>query len=236
MHNLNPTPILIIPREKVLIHMNKKFSDYSKEYFDTIKQPNKIWSDISFTLVAVISAFILFFVVPRFFYEVVVIEGNSMLPTIQNEDKVRILKTKNINYLDIVVIDSEGLQVSEDAKYIIKRVIGLEGDTVWVDFYEDAQEYRIYRSRVNEDGETKIDILDEPYINKMHSDALTDANRNKEYKVPKGCVFVIGDNRNNTYKGIVDINKILGKGVTILTKSPVKFIGIEIDWYKSKRI
>lgn len=208
------------------------FSSYSKKYFN-IDHDKGLMSDLFFAVSIAVIIFLIVFMIPQFFYEVVKIDGDSMLPTLHNEDRIGIIKTKKINYGDIVVINAKGLDVRENVEFIVKRVIGLEGDTVWIDYYkdDDVSEYRIYRSR-DVNGETKFDILDEPWIyQKMNSDAL-----NTKYKVGPGKIFVIGDNRNISFKDVVSVNKILGKCVTILTKTKTFNFIIEINWYKTKFI
>lgn len=211
--------------------MNKKgvnFSKHSKEYFDSIEDPNKkFWSDISIALIIALTFFVLVFIVPRFFYEVVEIEGSSMEPTVYEEtNKVGILKTKNVGFGDIVVIDIKYKGLKNGGKNvdnIIKRVIGLEGD--FIEIKNEDGECRVYRN-----GE----VLDEQsYINgkMIYADM--------QYVVEENCIFVMGDNRNvskdsrSNEIGQIPVNKILGKAITILTKTS-DFLGI--SWYSTKFI
>ena len=66
-------------------------------------------------------------------------------------------------------------------KLLVKRVIGLPGDTV---SFRDGYVY------IN--GEK----LDEPYLSQP---GITAVGRQEEYTVPEGCLFFMGDNRTGSY-------------------------------------
>ena len=87
----------------------------------------------------------------------------------------------------------------------IKRVIGLPGETVKI---EDGLVYI--------DGE----LLIEDYID---SSVFTYSGNETEYVIPEGCVFLMGDNRENSYDArywenhYMPVNRIIGKyWITIL--------------------
>lgn len=109
-----------------------------------------------------------------------VIPSGSMIPTIQISD--RVLVNKFLYYFkqpqrgDIIVFKPpEKLAQKDD---FIKRVIGLPGDTV-----------EVHDGRVFVNG----DALTEPYI------AEPPAYSYGPIKVPQGCLFVMGDNRNQSF-------------------------------------
>ncbi len=90
---------------------------------------------------------------------------------------------------------------------IIKRVVGLAGDTIEIDF--DTGEVR-------RNGE----LLDEPYINEP---TWTWEGVDFPVQVPEGHLFVLGDNRNHSKDsrspdiGMVDVREIIGRAFFRLT-------------------
>lgn len=144
-----------------------------------------------------------------FVFRIVGIDGRSMVPTLQDDDRVVI---SNLFYTpktgDIVVLDTSedtiffnGRQYS---KPLIKRVIATGGQTVEVTSAENgAQE--VYVDGVK---------LEENYINfqtVMHSSSQA------KLTVPKGCVFVMGDNRGESLDsrsfGCISENAIVGRAL-----------------------
>ena len=123
--------------------------------------------------------------------------GHSMVPTLEQNDKVII---SNLFYHpkqgDIVVLRKQTLMDEP----IVKRIIATEGQTVDIDF---------------DDGVVYVDgkALDEPYVNAPVHDR---ENFEGKITVPEGCVFVMGDNRNastdsrDSRLGMVDERYILG--------------------------
>lgn len=106
------------------------------------------------------------------------VEGDSMETTIHNGDDVLLVQSKKIRRGDIVVFKSD-----EFNKCLIKRVIGLEGDTIAIKYSAEDNAYYIYRN-----GEKLTeDYIKEP-MNRNYEEA--------EYVVGKGEFFFLGDNRN----------------------------------------
>ena len=144
------------------------------------------------------------------------VDGDSMNPTLI--DKERLFVT-NFMYApernDIVVVWTDGLYneiTDEYGKAIVKRVIGVAGDTVKLDTNEGA----VYVNGEKLSTEIKDGVLYED--GHMIMD-YTKANLDMygEITVPEGYVFVMGDNRNNSIDsrdrdvGLVDVNEIIGK-------------------------
>lgn len=147
-----------------------------------------------------------------FFFRIATIDGPSMRDTLQHGEKVVIT---NLFYKpkvgDIVVIsrnkeNSVFTEVTNDNTPIIKRIIATEGQTVDINFVLGV---------VSVDGVA----LDEPYT-------LTPTNLKSDVEfpvtVPEGCVFVLGDNRNDSKDsrssdigedGMVDTRYILGHAI-----------------------
>ena len=137
------------------------------------------------------------------------VNGTSMDPTLKNGEIMILNKIKynknDIKRFDIVVID-------EGDKAIIKRVIGLPGETV---------EYKDNKLYIN--GKETED----PYPSTETDDfSITDIGHTK---VPGDCYFVMGDNRANSldsrYPTVGVIKKSQIEGRTKLRIWPLNKIG-----------
>jgi len=152
--------------------------------------------DLVFGLVGVLLVFMLVF-------RMVVVSGPSMKQTLINGDSLILLSNvfyNNPKYGDIIVASKDSFK---DGEPIIKRVIATEGQWVNIDF---------------ENGIVYVDdvAIDEPYTN-------TPTNLYEGIKFPlqvePGCVFVMGDNRNDSLDsrstdiGLVDCREILGRAL-----------------------
>ena len=157
--------------------------------------------DLVFGLVAVLLLFMLVF-------RVIVVSGSSMEQTLYNGDCIILLSSVLYNEPkqgDIVVINKYSY---ENGKTIIKRVIATEGQTVEFDF-----EKRL----VFVDGVQ----LEEDYAYYFDDREMAHGDIQSPYSVvvDEGCVFVMGDNRNNSLDsrssviGQVDCREILGKAL-----------------------
>lgn len=123
-----------------------------------------------------------------FLCRIVTVDGSSMSPTLTGEEKYLgqsgdKLIISNLfytpSYGDIVVVTRE----NDDP--IIKRVIATEGQTVDIDF----ENWKVYVDGVE---------LDEPYINRIDGMAMMKRDVSFPITVDKDCIFVMGDNRNNS--------------------------------------
>ena len=141
-------------------------------------------------------------VVFTFAVRLIGVDGHSMVPTLQDGDRLLVLTSllyDDYQYGDIVVLRKESFLEEP----IVKRVIAREGQTVDIDFVTGS---------VTVDGV----LLNEPYIN-----ALTFTEEGTEFPltVPEGSIFVMGDNRNHSNDsrdsrlGTVDTRYVIGKAV-----------------------
>lgn len=139
-------------------------------------------------------------IVLMLFLRYAVVEGESMLPTFQDRDRVF---AANVFYepqrLDVVAVF--------DSKYyhkpLIKRVIGLEGDKISV----DAAAGKVLVNDV---------ALEEAYTLEPTTELGSVV---YPVFVPEGYIFVMGDNRNNsrdsrfTEIGMIKLEAVIGKVV-----------------------
>lgn len=134
------------------------------------------------------------------FIKPTLVRGESMYSTLEEGDYLIInrmsYKFKEPERGDIIVFKSDLQQEDGSSKDLVKRVIGVSGDTV-----------KIKNSKVYVNGEELV----EPYIN----DEVTKGDI--DTVVPENSVFVLGDNReislDSRYDsvGFIDDSDILGK-------------------------
>jgi len=162
------------------------------------------------TLVVVILAFI-------FIGRQTGVSGISMRNTLYDDDSVFVTSMfytpKNG---DIVIIKSDAFT----DQLLVKRVIATQGQTLDINF--DTNEVFV-------DGV----VLNEPYIREPTRES-------RDFRgpvtVPEGCVFVMGDNRNQSRDsrestvGFVDVREIIGKVHFIILPGMDKDNGIPRDW------
>ena len=145
-----------------------------------------------------VSALLICVLVFAFFVRIIGIKGSSMVPTFHNADSVIISNLfYQPKYGDVVVLRKQTFQKEP----IIKRVIATEGQTVDIDFNAGV---------VYVDGKA----LNEPYIAEATHNRI---DFDGKITVPENCVFVMGDNRNDSTDsrcsliGCVDERYIMGK-------------------------
>lgn len=131
--------------------------------------------------------------VATLFLPILQISGDSMSPTLEHDEIVILLKTKEFQRGDLIGFYYQG-------KILLKRVIALPEDEVLID--GDGNVY------VN--GE----LLDEPYVSDR---GLGDCDLEFPYKVPGTGYFVMGDRRSNSVDsrnsviGAISRDDIIGK-------------------------
>ena len=158
----------------------------------------KEWiKDILFAVV--IAVLILQFLKPT------IVREHSMENTLENNDYLFVSKQhyklfgNDFEHGDIIVFESELQTGNGTNKLLIKRVIGVPGDTL-----------AIHDGYVIRNGETIM----EPYIKDFFTDTEMD-----EITVPEGFLFCMGDNRQNSADsrdsriGYVDMDTVMGKAI-----------------------
>jgi signal peptidase I len=158
-------------------------------------------------------ALVLVFVMRAFLFAPYMVDGVSMQPNFYNEERVVVNKViyrlKQPERGEVIV-----LHVPSKGEDFIKRVIGVAGDTIKV----SGDDVYVNGTRIKE-----------PYIqeelDKSHKENLlynTLDFPDKEYpdgKVPKDCVFVMGDNRPNSTDsrmiGYVPLHDVIGRAEVI---------------------
>ena len=151
-----------------------------KNFFS--KKVSHIW----FWVIIAIAVYFLFAQKYKIFY----LKGESMSPTYLDGrwsvvQKKHTLKNWRPQRFDVVVIKYEAEEPSE---LITKRVIGLPGEMLKI-----------------KNGNIHINNakLKDPF-------AYGKYDFEKEIRIPKGYIWVIGDNRNDSLSGLFKIDKIFG--------------------------
>ncbi|MBQ8967646.1 signal peptidase I [Ruminococcus sp.] len=171
------------------------------------KEPLDIKNEILEWLESFVFAMLIVQLVFIFVFRIVMVDGSSMSNTLINGD--RVIMT-HVNYTperdDVVVIDSEAAN-----KILIKRVIGVEGDKVVIDYNNN----HVFVNDVQISNEHIKEIMRD---NTMYFDAtFRTGDGVYEYDVPEDCVFVMGDNRNDSKDsrsiGFVPVESLMGKAV-----------------------
>jgi signal peptidase I len=146
---------------------------------------------------ALVYSIVFIVVLFTFLVRIIGVDGESMEPTLHNNDKIVIT---NLFYSpkqgDVIVLRKKSFLEEP----IVKRVIATEGQTVNIDFIS----HKVWVDGV---------LLDEPYIKAPIAKA---GDVVFPVTVPKGFIFVLGDNRNNsadsrlTRVGMIDMRYVLG--------------------------
>ena len=153
-----------------------------------------------------------------YFARQAMVDGNSMKETFHDGERIII---SDLFYTpkqgDVIVFQVPGSRLTTEP--IIKRVIAVGGQTVYIDFdnwlvyvYDDS-------SLTVDEVKATVKPLDEPYIEAMREDAKMDYSSDLEYPytVEEGKLFCMGDNRNGSTDSrsrllkTVDERYILGK-------------------------
>lgn len=153
---------------------------------------------------SLVSALLICVLVFVFVLRIMDVHGSSMVPTLQNGDKVLV---SDLLYEpargDIVVFKKDSY---DDNKALVKRVIAVAGDVVNIDFE---------RGIVYVNGEA----LEEDYLDVLTNNKLDFIG---PQTVPENCLFVMGDNRNASTDsrdkriGMVDKRLVIGKVLLVI--------------------
>jgi signal peptidase I len=157
------------------------------------RAPSGLLSWLRELVETIIPALLIALAINFFVAQPTLVRGYSMEPTLHQEERLLVEKVSYRFHQpqrgDIVV-----LKVAQEPIPLVKRVIGLPGETV-----------EIRQGKVYVNGQH----LDEPYLRQ------TPYGNMPARPVPAGSIFVLGDNRNNSndsrYFGVVPLDDVVGK-------------------------
>lgn len=129
-------------------------------------------------IISVIIFLILFMIfLTRFWISLSIVDGDSMNPTLIDNDYLITNRLKEPKRGDVVVFNYD-----KNSKYI-KRVIAVEGDTIFNDINGNIW--------LQKQGETAPTLLEEDYVLGVTTIIFS-------HTIEKGQIFVLGDNRGNS--------------------------------------
>ena len=201
--------------------LSRFFKNKESKSFEPQNKQQAAFRDFK-DIICILVGFLLIYVL---LFRVVVVDGNSMNQTLIHGDRILLISNtlyRNPKQGDIVVISKDSFRNGE---CIVKRVIATEGQLVEIDFenrivYVDGvaleESYAFFE--VGFDGPMSKFDVQFPLV------------------VEEGCIFVMGDNRNNSTDsrnadiGFVDCREVLGKAVFILLPGTGKNGEIPADY------
>lgn len=202
------------------------------------KTGHKVWENLK----ALVSVVLLALAIRVQIFELFQIEGPSMEPTLLNGDRIFVVKFLYgtfLPYMDHAIWNwsspSTGNVVIVKSPYdnvdIVKRVIGVAGDTI------EIKDDVVYRNGVaikqrdaggceGREGlmadDTGCRLVEERLGNENYLTSHSEGSPTSSYnsvKVPQGHVYILGDHRDRSndsrFLGTIPIERIKGRGLVI---------------------
>lgn len=179
------------------------------------KKPSKTVKELFEWIEMIVVSFCAVVLIFTFVARPAVVVGDSMVNTlIDGETLIISPLDHDYQYKDIVVFQIPQNLGKQHGDAIVKRVIATEGQ--WVDV--DLLTWKVYVADTEEELYT-VAPLDEPYVNYKENRYLS-ASVEFPLQVPEGCLFVMGDNRAESYDsrafGCIKEEYVMGKVLTRL--------------------
>ena len=158
-----------------------------------IRRGTYYWQALRGTISVLVVVAAVAVLITTLFLPILQISGDSMSPTLEHDEIVVLLKTKEFHRGDLIGFYYQG-------KILLKRVIALPEDEVVID-----GEGNVY---------VNTELLDEPYVTDK---GLGDCDLEFPYHVPGTGYFVLGDRRSNSVDsrnsviGAITQEDIIGK-------------------------
>lgn len=161
-------------------------------------------------VISILIAVVVAFVIREFVFTLVKVDGASMEPTLQHNDR---LYVNRFFYQpekgDVIIFEP----ATDPGRPYVKRIIATEGDTVYIDFKTG----KLYINDVlmEEDYIKDLTHLKGSYIHSLETRG--EYSKDNPIVIQPGYVFAMGDNRNNSKDsrelGPVPVDEIMGGAV-----------------------
>ncbi|MDR2457007.1 MAG: signal peptidase I [Clostridiales Family XIII bacterium] len=182
---------------------NKEIIVEEGDKVDTIEGgKRKVFKIVLTWVIDIAVAVLLAFIIMQFFSPTIVKE-QSMDNTLHENDYLilatKVYKFHKIQHGDIIVFKSDLPNESNGKKNLIKRVIGLPGDTIEIKDEKVVRNGKVLQEKYTKDGYTSTNMA--------------------KIKVPKGKLFCMGDNRavsldsRDSSVGLVSEKNVVGKAI-----------------------
>ena len=152
----------------------------------------------------ILFALLITFVCRHFVFSPVSVQGESMKPTFENNNKLLVTKIGKIEHFDMIVFHAPDAN-----KDYIKRGIGLPGDSVEMKndvLYINGKKYLEPYLQKNKEEISSLEKLTQDF---------TLQNLLNKPRVPEGYLFVMGDNRRKSWDsrefGFITEDSVVGK-------------------------
>ena len=195
----------------------------------------KVAGILSIILVSLLVLFLSLMLAFNIVYIKTKVDGRSMFPNLNNEDRVFINKFEDGNRGDIVVVDISNQENWEDkgeGGFVVKRLVGKAGDKIKMVKTDNS----IYELVINDKVISKQTI----YGSSLSYEAFVeyvDLNIANTERIQDGCilvksgeVFIMGDNWSNSYDcttcGPISAKAIVGRVDIVVPKSQNLFWGV----------
>ncbi len=188
---LEEAPIIVKSTRHIELQKERELKEETKK--ETAANAHTAANEVFEWLESILMAVVVIVLVFTFIIRVNTVDGTSMEPTLSGGQKLLVTDLfYTPDYNDIVIIQAARL---DGGKPIVKRIIGLPGDKIKIDFTEGI----VYRN-----GKA-LEIKSEGHVLYEDGHAINTLTTNniemisgEEYTVPEESYFVLGDNRNNS--------------------------------------
>jgi len=227
--------------------IDSSYNSLKNIYEQNLSQYSK--SKLRQNIEAIVIALCLALLIRTFIVQPFKIPSGSMIPTLLIGDHllvnkfiygtklpfmdIRIFPVEEIKRGDVIVFKFPGNDSVNKGVHYIKRAIGLPGDEVDIegrDVYINGNKikqiydgnYKYFEQGTEVTTDKYIDTLSENIFDVIYKKSSTNTTKGKTnfpITIPEGHIFVLGDNRDNSYDsrfwGFVPISNISGKAFLI---------------------